>query len=950
MLQLTEREINTEPRYQIPGVQLRLLFRDSFNQPSLAVKHAIELAQSNTTIAFIGEYYSGVTIPMALATGSFRILQCSGTATTPELSDKTNYPYFFRTVPSDTNQGIALVEIVKYYGWKKVALITVNSNYGFGIASSFLKAASASNITLLRNEAFNARTNETEIPDFKLQVQSIKQSDARIIIVIGYEIETVYLLREARAQGLVGPNYVWIGTDGVKTMYSLLHDAGRRKGWNDTDRQNIEGMLYVAPNERVGPSKEWEAVDERYKAENNGELPKPNSYFCRDCLLGYALGLKNLLSSGVSLQQIMNRNVTIRATDFAGQSFNGSSGLLVFDQNGDRLPNYVVSNVRNGGLIDALSIIPNSNLSKPIEQLTPVVFPSGSSVAPADGIVFTREAIDFGSGIGIAVLGVYFLGILATLVACVVLIVNRGTAPVKQLSMPFLLVKGAGVALFYLSVVGWLGKVEETGLCLVQQWVGWVGFSLVMQGILPKCWRVFRIFENKRMNSVKYLRDPFLLTVSCIITLINVAILGSWTIIDKLAPYQMQEVTTGTLHYECRSSSYAVQNTFNIILMAYNGCLLLTSIGLAWACRNVHSAYRETNYILYAAQNVLVCSIVVVGLVYGIPSGAYMAILYLRLALMWVAATFVMLATVGRVAFMSIMSKDSVFRKSNKSGGSWGGGAGREGTNSNELKLSGIRRQSGAGRSVEIEDETDSYEENEKVTVNGYGQVEMMLAVKDGNRVLSKWEKKRVVYNPTSRVLGILDPETLVGEMIVVSNSVNIADSVTFEDCVEVNYGNNRVRVLQFTKVSAIERFLEITTPALKIVSPTGKGKPFVLDGGATIAGQRSFPSGAVGSVVEAAAAPGSSARRGGSAYQSGPSSPPGIRGLGEVELAETMRTSRSKALASDAFLRTRECPVPQDLLPSPDDVTPGIGDVSVQDGKMVAAVEGLLSEAECAQ
>ncbi|KAJ3099772.1 hypothetical protein HDU96_010560 [Phlyctochytrium bullatum] len=62
------------------------------------------------------------------------------------------------------------------------------------------------------------------------------------------------------------------------------------------------------------------------------------------------------------------------------------------------------------------------------------------------------------------------------------------------------------------------------------------------------------------------------------------------------------------------------------------------------------------------------------------------------------------------------------------------------------------------------------------------------------------------------------------------------------------------------------------------------------------------------------------------------------------------MRTTRSKALASDAFLRTRECPVPQDLLPSHDDVTPEIGDVSVQDGKMVAVVEGLLSEAECAQ
>ncbi|KAJ3096335.1 hypothetical protein HDU96_000795 [Phlyctochytrium bullatum] len=61
-------------------------------------------------------------------------------------------------------------------------------------------------------------------------------------------------------------------------------------------------------------------------------------------------------------------------------------------------------------------------------------------------------------------------------------------------------------------------------------------------------------------------------------------------------------------------------------------------------------------------------------------------------------------------------------------------------------------------------------------------------------------------------------------------------------------------------------------------------------------------------------------------------------------------RTTRSQVLASDAFLRTRDCAVPHELLPSPEDVTPEIGDVSVQDGKMVAVVEGLLSEAECAQ
>ena len=48
------------------------------------------------------------------------LTQISYGSTAIELSDKLNYPRFFRTVPSDIHQAEALADIIKMYKWKKV--------------------------------------------------------------------------------------------------------------------------------------------------------------------------------------------------------------------------------------------------------------------------------------------------------------------------------------------------------------------------------------------------------------------------------------------------------------------------------------------------------------------------------------------------------------------------------------------------------------------------------------------------------------------------------------------------------------------------------------------------------------------------------------------------------------------------------------------------------------
>ena len=56
--------------------------------------------------------------------------QVSPASTAKALSDKTRFEMFARTVPPDTFQAIALVDIVKKFNWTYVSTIASEGSYG----------------------------------------------------------------------------------------------------------------------------------------------------------------------------------------------------------------------------------------------------------------------------------------------------------------------------------------------------------------------------------------------------------------------------------------------------------------------------------------------------------------------------------------------------------------------------------------------------------------------------------------------------------------------------------------------------------------------------------------------------------------------------------------------------------------------------------------------------
>ncbi|KAL7870321.1 hypothetical protein SRHO_G00078180 [Serrasalmus rhombeus] len=222
-MEFTIQEINNRTDL-LPGITLGYQIHDSCAEVLMAVKAAFQFANGMESFfneshscsksaaaavpALVGDTYSVSSMSVTRILGLFGIPQVSHYATCACLSDKSKYPTFLRTVPSDHHQAAALAKIVKYFGWTWIGAVRSDTDYGnYGMAS-FLKAAQEEGICVEYSESYY-RTQ----PRSKLErvANVIRRSTARVIVAFLHEGDLRFLLEELVKQP--PPPLQWIGCD-----------------------------------------------------------------------------------------------------------------------------------------------------------------------------------------------------------------------------------------------------------------------------------------------------------------------------------------------------------------------------------------------------------------------------------------------------------------------------------------------------------------------------------------------------------------------------------------------------------------------------------------------------------------------------------------------------------------------------------------------------------------
>nr|XP_020444498.1 extracellular calcium-sensing receptor-like [Monopterus albus] len=129
-------------------------------------------------------------------------------ATCACLSDKTKYPSFLRTIPSDDYQGRALAQLVKHFGWTWVGAIRSYNDYGNNGMAAFTETAQQLGICLEYSVAFV----EKGAPDnMKKIINVIKASTSKVIVTFVSSGHMDVILHELSQHNLTG--YQWVGTE-----------------------------------------------------------------------------------------------------------------------------------------------------------------------------------------------------------------------------------------------------------------------------------------------------------------------------------------------------------------------------------------------------------------------------------------------------------------------------------------------------------------------------------------------------------------------------------------------------------------------------------------------------------------------------------------------------------------------------------------------------------------
>ena len=273
---------------QVNNSKIELIFENSKCDAKEGI-NAYNFLKIKGVNVIIGTVCSGVTLAISPLAEKDKIVLISATASSPEISNAGEH--IFRVYPSDELDA----EIIsKFVNGKKIAIVSINNDYGEGVLSNLRKKIGNQ---IILNEKF-----EFGESDFRSILTKVKFLKPEKIILIGYPDNTLEFLKQAREFDL---NQIIIGSSATFTANLL----GKK----------YKNFYFTSPD--MSP-KGREYFVKSYKSKYNLRPAYPSEY-----------GYDNFLVLAKALQ---NGSVNQLKKTLYKISTVGATGNISFNDKGDR--------------------------------------------------------------------------------------------------------------------------------------------------------------------------------------------------------------------------------------------------------------------------------------------------------------------------------------------------------------------------------------------------------------------------------------------------------------------------------------------------------------------------------------------------------------------------------------------------------------------------------------
>jgi branched-chain amino acid transport system substrate-binding protein len=229
----------------INGKNIELVQLDDASKPNVALNAMQKLLSETKPVAVLGPDWSGNTLAVAPLAKQNKVPQITSSKSLKITHDGNDY--IFRVVAMGPFIGQALVDHAYKQGFRKMAILYTNSDYGVSGGAGAKAALAKYNIQPVAYETYNVGDN-----DFTAQLLRIKNSGADVIIDYSIQVEGAKSLRQMREMGIKTP--VLGGDAFITPDFAKLVGPDRMEGV-------IASSAFIASN----PSPEVQSFVKKYK-------------------------------------------------------------------------------------------------------------------------------------------------------------------------------------------------------------------------------------------------------------------------------------------------------------------------------------------------------------------------------------------------------------------------------------------------------------------------------------------------------------------------------------------------------------------------------------------------------------------------------------------------------------------------------------------------------------
>ena len=319
--------------------KLEYLVRDDQTQPSVGVDAARRLIDLDGVGAMVGPISSGVTGPIlssvTVERGVLVIPAASSSPTFTELAKQgKTQGLLFRTQPSDALQAVAAAKLAIDAGYKKMAIVNLNNDWGNNLSKQFVATYKALGGTVTGHVTYNA-----EQASYRAEVNKALQGDPESLYLAATPIDGSKIMRDWLAVG--GPQ---------KYVFPLgLND---RKFVDQIGEQYLKNAWFLTPGSPEPNSAKLyrDAYEKRWNASGVG--PGRDSGYDAAAIIALAMVAaqdykdgKKIAAAIPKLTDPNGETIYASVADFSkaikllseGKTIRyvGATGAMTFDQYGD---------------------------------------------------------------------------------------------------------------------------------------------------------------------------------------------------------------------------------------------------------------------------------------------------------------------------------------------------------------------------------------------------------------------------------------------------------------------------------------------------------------------------------------------------------------------------------------------------------------------------------------